>query len=105
MESQGTSPVGHGQDEAEDGSCDEDACLEAAKGCAACGGLDDDGEVGVDGVLGVRGDWDGFLRGWCVFASIIIPAISVQHSDSRHKKSLSEEARKHQLLKAAANGA
>ena len=37
-----------------------------------------------------------------VFASIIIPAISVQRSDSRHKKSLSYEARKHHLLKAAA---
>jgi uncharacterized membrane protein YhiD involved in acid resistance len=36
-----------------------------------------------------------------VFASIIIPAISVQRSDSRHKKSLSDEARKHHLLKAA----
>jgi hypothetical protein len=55
--------VGHGQDEAEDGGCDEDACLEAAEGCAACGGLDGDGEVGVDGVLGVRGDRDGFLLG------------------------------------------
>jgi hypothetical protein len=54
--------VGNGQDEAEDGSCDEDACLEAAEGCAACGGLDDDGEVGVDRVLGVRADRDGFLR-------------------------------------------
>jgi hypothetical protein len=84
--------VGHGQDEAEDGSSDEDACLEAAEGCAACGGLDDNGEVGVDRVLGVRAG-DGFLRGLRC-ASIIIPAISMQHSDGRHKKSLSDEARK-----------
>jgi hypothetical protein len=28
----------------------------------------------VDGVLGVRGDRDGFLRGSGVFASIIVPA-------------------------------
>jgi hypothetical protein len=81
--------VGHGQDEAEDGCCDEDACLEAANGCSACGGLDDDGEVGVDRVLGVRADRDSFLRGGGAVASIIIPTISVQYSDSCHKKSLS----------------
>jgi hypothetical protein len=60
--------VGHGQEKAEDGGCDEDTCLEAAEGCAACGGLDDDGEVGVDWVLGVRADRDGFLLGLRVYA-------------------------------------